>query len=133
MIVDSRLKSLTGGLDKEEEFILKDYVGSKYSLIHKSLDKMDFDSLLELSDLSEILFGEISERKVSPKGLRILKKTNIPERYVDSLVAHFGSLEKILSARYEDLFRIFQNEGMVDFFKEELYSLREKISLGRKI
>jgi hypothetical protein len=27
---------------------------------------------------------------------------------------------------------IFENEGMVDFFKEELYGLREKISLGKK-
>lgn len=133
MIVSSRVKSLTRGLDREEEFVLRDYFGTKYSQVVNLLEKMDLDSLLETQDISEILFEELNDRKISPRGLRILKKTNIPERYIDSLVAHFENFEKILSARYEDLLRIFQNEGMVDFFKEELYSLREKISLGKKI
>lgn len=133
MIVSSRLRSLTKGLDKEEELVLKDYFGNRYSEIQKVLEKFDLDTLLETQDISEVLFNEINDRKISPRGLRILKKTNIPERFIDSLVAHFGTLEKILSSRYEDLLRVFQNEGMVDFFKEELYSLREKISLGKKI
>jgi diadenylate cyclase len=133
MIVSSRLKSLTRGLDREEEFVIKDYFGTRYSQIAGLLEKIDLDSLLETQDISNILFDEIDDKKISPRGLRILKKTNIPERYIDSLVAHFESLERILSARYEDLLRIFQNEGMVDFFKEELYSLREKISLGKKM
>lgn len=133
MIVSSRLKNLTRGLEKEEEFVLKDYFGQRYQEIQKALEKLNLDTLLETQDISDILFGNTVERKISPKGLRILKKTNIPERYIDSLIAHFGNLEKILSARYEDLMRVFQSEGMVDFFKEEMYSLREKISLGKKV
>ena len=113
--------------------MLKDYFGQRYSEIQRLLEKFDLDTLLETQDISDILFNEIHDRKISPKGLRILKKTNIPERFIDSLVAHFGTLEKILSSRYEDLLKVFQNEGMVDFFKEELYGLREKISLGKKI
>jgi diadenylate cyclase len=133
MIVSSRLKSLTRGLDREEELVIRDYFGLKYIQIKDLFEKIDLDSLLETQDISDVLFEGVSDTKLSPKGIRILKKTNIPERYIDSLVAHFESLDKILSARYEDLFKIFQNEGMVDFFKEELYSLREKISLGKKI
>lgn len=133
MIVGSRLKSLTRGLDKEEDLIFKDYFGQKVSDVRKIIDEMDLDSLLEISNLSEALFDEVSDRKISPRGLRILKKTNIPDRYIDSLVAQFGSLDKIISATYDDLIRVFQDEGMIDFFKEEMYGLREKISLGKKI
>jgi diadenylate cyclase len=132
-IVSSRLKNLTRGLEKEEEFVLKDYVLQNYAEVEKSLEKLGIDELTDTQDISAILFNEITDRKISPRGVRILKKTNIPERYIDSLVANFGSLDKILSARYEDLLKVFQNEGMVDFFKEELYGLREKISRGKKI
>ncbi len=131
MIVGSRLRVLTRGLEKEEDFLLRDYFVS-YSDIKKNLDKMSLDELLETSDVSAVLFNETHDKKVSPRGLRILKKTNVPERYIDSLVSNFKSLENILGARYEELMEIFENEGMVDFFKEELYSLREKISLGKK-
>lgn len=133
MIVSSRLKSLTRGLDKEEEFVLRDYFGVKSSEIQKNLEKLNLDTLLEVQDISDILFNEVHDRKISPRGLRILKKTNLPERYIDSLVAHFGTLERLLSARYEDLMKILQSEGMVDFFKEEMYGLREKISLGKRV
>ncbi len=133
VIVSSRLRNLTQGLDREEDLVLRDYFASNHSKIEQLLGEMDLDSLLETQDISDILFDEVYDMKIFPRGLRILKKTNIPERYIDSLVAHFGTLGKILSARYEDLLRIFQSEGMVDFFKEELYNLREKISFGRKL
>ncbi len=133
MIVSSRLKSLTRGLEKEEDFVLKDYFSFNYSEIVKILGQMTLDELLETLDVSVLLFNDFHDKKISPKGLRILKKTNIPERYIDSLISHFKTLEKILGARYEELMEVFQEEGMVDFFKEELYGLREKISLGRRV
>jgi len=132
MIVGSRLRILTMGLEKEEDFLLRDYFNISYLGIKKILNKMSLDELLETSDVSAALFNETHDKKISPRGLRILKKTNIPERYIDSLVSKFKRLENILSARYEELMEIFENEGMVDFFKEELYSLREKISFGKK-
>jgi diadenylate cyclase len=132
MIVGSRLKSLTRGLEKEEDLVFRDYFGNDYNYISMVLDRMSLGELLETSDVSNVLFNDVTDRKIYPRGLRILKKTNIPERYIHSLVSHFKTLDKILSARYEDLMEIFENEGMVDFFKEELYGLREKISLGKK-
>jgi len=132
MIVSSRLKSLTRGLDKEEDLVLRDYFGNDYVNVYKLLERLSLDDLLETADVSIALFGDVTDKKLSPKGLRILKKTNIPERYIDSLVSYFKSLDKILNSRSEDLMDIFENEGMVDFFKEELYGLREKISLGKK-
>jgi DNA integrity scanning protein DisA with diadenylate cyclase activity len=132
MIVSSRLKILTRGLEKEEDWVLRDYFGNGASKFKEILEKMSLDDLLETSDVSVILFNDVHDAKIFTKGLRILRKTNIPERYVDSLISNFKTLDKILGAKYEELMEIFENEGMVDFFKEELYGLREKISLGKK-
>ena len=132
-IVSMRLKDLTKGLDKEEELLLKDYFGANYSYAEKVLEKMDFDFLLEPLNISRMLFEELHDKQISPKGMRILSKTNILDRYTSSLVSNFQFLDKILLASDDELMRIFQNEGMLAFFKEEIYSLREKISVGKGI
>lgn len=133
IIISTRLKELTRGLDREEELMLRDYFGQEYNYSKELLEKMDFDFLLEPLNISRILFGEIHDKRVSPKGLRILSKTNLLERYIDSLIANFKLFDKILLATDDELLKIFQNEGMIPFFKEELYSLREKINLGKQI
>jgi len=132
-IVSMSLKDLTKGLDKEEELLLKDYFGANHSYAEKVLEKMDFDFLLEPLNISRMLFEELHDKQISPKGLRILTKTNILERYIHSLIAHFQFLDKILLANDEELLKIFQNEGMLAFFKEEIYSLREKLIIGKSI
>jgi len=132
-IVSMSLKDLTNGLDREEELLLKDYFGANYSYAEKVLEKMDFDFLLEPFNISRMLFEELHDKQISPKGLRILSKTNILERYISSLISNYQFLDKILLANDEELLRIFQNEGMLAFFKEEIYSLREKLSVGKSI
>jgi diadenylate cyclase len=132
-IVSMSLKDLTNGLDREEELLLKDYFGANASYAEKVLEKMDFDFLLEPFNISRMLFEELHDKQISPKGLRILSKTNILERYISSLISNFQFLDKILLASDEDLLRILQNEGMLAFFKEEVYSLREKLTVGKLI
>lgn len=126
-IVSMRLKDLTKGMDREEELLLRDYFGNNYSYAEKVLGKMDFDFLLEPLNISRMLFEELQDKQISPKGHRILRKTNILEKYIGSLIANFKFLDKILLASDEELLKIFQNEGMLAFFKEEIYSLREKL------
>ncbi len=133
VLVSVRLKDLTKGMEKEEELILKDYFGSNVSFAKEILEKMDFDFLLDPMNLSRMLFEELHNKRISPKGLRILGKTNILERYINSLVANFKVFDKIILAGDEELLKVFENEGMISFFKEELYNLREKISLGKQI
>ena len=132
-IVSMSLKDLTNGLEREEDLLLRDYFGANYSYAEKVLEKMDFDFLLDPFNISRMLFEELHDKQVSPKGLRILSKTNILERYISSLVSNFQFLDKILLASDEELLKIFQNEGMLAFFKEEIYSLREKLIVGKSI
>ena len=133
MIVRMRLKELIGNLEKEEELILKDYFGKDYSDSLEILEKMDFDFLLEPMNISRMLFEELHDKSVSPKGLRLLGKTNLLERYVDLLTGNFEDLNEILSAKNEKLLEVLESEAMVSFFREEIYNLKEKVSLGRRI
>jgi len=132
-IVNMRLKELIKGVDKEEKMILGDYFGQNYSFAVKILEKMDFDFLLEPLNISRMLFEELHDRPIAPKGYRILSKTNLLERNVQALIQHFGKLDKILIASDEELLSILENEGLVSFFKEEIYNLKEKISIGKRI
>lgn len=132
-IVKMRLKELTANLEKEEISILKDYFGSEYSTSLSILESMDFDFLLEPMNISRMLFDELHDRRVSPRGVRILQKTNMLDRYIDLLVGNFENLSDILNASEEKLLKVMESEAMVAFFKKEIYNLHEKINLGRKI
>ena len=126
IVVKMRLKELTGNLDKQEEMILKDYFHSSYSLAIKILEKMNFDFLLDPVNISRMLFEETHNESVSPKGLRILNKTNLLERNVDSLIGNFKTLDKILLASDKELFAVLKNDALVSFFREEIFNLKEK-------
>lgn len=132
MIVSLRLKDLTLGLDKEEDFVLRDYF-SDVDFVTKILGKMDPDFLLETSNISRVIFEETHDKPISPKGYRMLSKLNILDRYVDALVGRFKTLDNLLFASDMDLLDVFKNEGLVSFFREELYSLREKVKVGKQI
>ena len=133
MIVRMRLKELMGNLEREEELILKDYFGKEFSDYLEILEKMDFDFLLEPMNISRMLFEELHDKSVSPNGIRILGKTNLLERYVDLLTGNFETLSDVLSAKNEKLLEVLESEAMVSFFREEIYNLKEKVSLGRRI
>jgi len=132
MIVSLRLKDLTLGLDKEEEFILKDYFPDT-EFVTKILGKMDPDFLLEASNISRVVFEELHDKPLSPKGYRMLSKLNILDRHIDALVGRFKNLDNLLFASDMDLLDVFKNEGLVSFFREEIYSLREKVKVGKQI
>ncbi|MBS3084405.1 DNA integrity scanning diadenylate cyclase DisA [Candidatus Pacearchaeota archaeon] len=130
-IVKMRLKELMGGLQKEEESILKDYFGQNHSSSLEILEKMDFDFLLEPMNISRLLFEELHDKTISPRGVRLLGKTNLLERYIDLLIGNFENLSEILSASNEELLEILGSEAMLSFFREEVYNLKEKVNLGK--
>ena len=133
MVVNMGLKEAIKNLDKEEKLLLKDYFSTSSSFASKLLSRMDFDFLLEPMNISRMLFEELHDKPISPKGLRILSKTNLLERHTTALIKKFKKLDKILLASDEALLEVLGNEGLVTFFKEEIYNLRERLSVGKRI
>jgi diadenylate cyclase len=133
IIVSMRLKELTKNLNKEESSILKDYFGSKYSRAETMLKNMGFDFLLENQNISRMLFDELHDRSISPRGLRILGKTELLEKDIKLLISTFKTLDRIFNADEESLLKIFKKKEYLEFFNKELENLKEKIMVGKKI
>jgi diadenylate cyclase len=132
-IVSMRLKELTKNIHTERELILNDYFPNELERANSTLENMNFDFLIETTNLSRILFHELQDKNISPKGKRILKKTNFLEKDIDTLINNFNTLDKIFDAPEKNLLEIFQNENLAKALAKELQKLREKIMSGKII
>ena len=132
-IVSMRLKELTRNLAKEREFLLRDYFGSKHQKADELLRNLNFDFLLETSNISRILFGELHDRPISPHGLRILSKTNLLDKDIQMILNSFGGLDKVFDADRDALASTFKNEDMINSITRDLKNLKEKILVGKNI
>lgn len=107
-----QLDELVSGVDIDRELIVRDYLaarpvtGRTVDILGK-LDELTATELLELSTVARVLGfdgGGALDAPVSPQGYRLLAKVpRLPGLVVDRLVAHFGSLQKLLAAGVEDL------------------------------
>lgn len=127
IVVSLRLKELVGNVAKEEDLIIKDYFFPNHAVAEETLEKMNFDFLLELPNVSRMLFQELHDKPINPRGLRLLSKTGILDRHRSSLVDRFKNLDKIISADDDDLLGVFESREMISVFNKELNTLREKI------
>ena len=133
IIVSMRLKELIRNLYKEREFLLKDYFGQKHNRADELLRNIHLDSLLETSTISRALFGEAGDKSVTPLGLRILGKTNLPEKEIRILVNSFGNLDRIFEISKEDFLEVFDNEEKINSITRDLRNLKEKILVGKTV
>jgi len=132
-IVSMRLKELTKNLAKERESLLKDYFGARYAKADELLKNLNFDFLLETSNVSRILFGELHDKPVSPLGFRILNKTNLLEKDINTLLNAYGGIDKIFDTDRDSLSAIFKNEDLINSIMRDLKNLKEKILVGKNI
>ena len=113
-LVNMQLQELIGGLQKEEELIVKDYliVDKKEPIpvqeILLELSELTYEELRSLSNIAKIIKYEFvdsyEEVAVYPKGYRILNKIpRMPTSIVENLVKSFKSFQHILAAGIEDL------------------------------
>lgn len=133
IIVSMRLKELTKDLNKERKSILKDYFDSKYSKVDETLKNMNFDFLIETSNVLRVIFGELHDNSISPKGMRILKKTNLLEKDIKILLRNFKTLDDIFNLNKDSLKPYFKNDDFIDSLLGEIKNLKEKILMGKKI
>jgi len=132
-IISMRLKELIKNFSKDRDMVLRDYFGTKFFKADSILNEMSFDFLLENTNLSRMLFEELHDRLISPRGFRILNKTSLLEKDLKILMSHFSTLDKVFDAKKEDLLNTFRNEDLVDSFMNDLESLRDKILSGKRI
>ena len=110
-LVDMQLEQLIGGIEKEEELIIKDYsiVEEKSSeKILQEIADLSYEELLNEQNIARILgydiFSDFDEAYVYTRGYRILSKIpRMPNSIVENLVQGFKSFQHIIDASIEDL------------------------------
>ncbi len=112
-LVEMQLDELIGGLEKEEELIIKDYLvaGKKKITPQKVIQKLEeltYEELTKEAIIAKLLgyeiFDNYDEVGVYPKGYRILSKIpRMPANIVENLVDSFKSFQHILMADIESL------------------------------
>jgi len=111
-LVEIQLDELIGGLEKEEELIIKDYITPNKK---RSLDKvinaiidLEYEELMNEHTIAKLLgyedFDNFEEVAVYPKGYRILNKIpRMPSNIVENLVKSFKTFQHIIAADIKQL------------------------------
>lgn len=133
IIVSMRLKELTRNLANERGSILEDYFYVNKDKIDDLLEGMNFDFLLETSNIMRLIFEEMHDKEVHPRGYRILKKTGFLDKDIEAVVNRFKTLGKVFDSEKEDYGDIIGKGSLVDSFRKELDLLKSKILEGRKM
>jgi diadenylate cyclase len=132
IIVSMRLKELTKNLSLEREFVLMDYFGHNSPKIDSLLEGMNFDFLLETSNIMRLIFDELHDKSVFPKGIRILRKTGFLEKDLLILIEHFKTLGKIFDAEKDELEKILGQKLLAESLKKEIGNLKERLLEGKR-
>lgn len=140
-LVQLQLLELMAGVEDDRRFLIKDYFHEEASWhLQESLDALDAlnsESLLDLTKVAGVLHYPDSaldlDHSVTPRGYRLLSHVpRLPETIVERVVAHFGTLPKIMRATIEDLEEV---DGVGDVraraIKDGLARLTESTILGR--
>lgn len=133
VVISMRLRELVGDIPKTEEYLLEDYFPGNSKKILHLIGELSFDSLLESSSVYEILFEEMGDMFVSSRGIRLLNKIGLDEKYLGLLLSRFDSLKKILKANDEELLGVFGSSEDVETFKNSLSDLKQNILLNKDI
>lgn len=111
-LLDLQLEELTAGTRRERELLLRDYAPDPDPARPPSdaLARLSSDELLDLPAVAAAAGLDVAaglNRLVSPRGYRLLGRIpGVPAASADSLIEHFGGLQKLLSASAQDLDRV---------------------------
>ena len=112
-LVKMQLDELIGGLEKEEELIIKDYIVPTRKRrtpqkVLENLEELSYEDLSKEAIIAKLLgyenFDNYDEVAVYTKGYRILNKIpRMPSNIVENLVDSFKSFQHILAADTDSL------------------------------
>jgi diadenylate cyclase len=140
-LVRLQLEELMGGVEDDRRLVIKDYThveeGWQLSEAMAALAELSTEDILDIKSVTGILHlpAEASDMDMGlqPRGYRLLSKVpRVPESVIERIVAHFGSLQKILRATVDDLDEVEGvGETRARAIKEGLSRLAETSILDR--
>lgn len=110
-LLSLQLNELVAGVDAERGLVVRDYLPNasdeRVDEVLASLAELDSEQVLDLGTVAAALqIGDANslDSSVSPHGYRLLARIpRLPGSVVDRLIAHFGTLQRLLGASLDDL------------------------------
>jgi len=107
-----QLDELVGDVVLERELVVRDYLppfqrNTRVSEIIRDLNALSAGDLVDLGAVAmaaRIGDGDTLDAALSPRGYRLLARVpRLPDTVVEGLIAHFGTLQRLLAATLDDL------------------------------
>lgn len=125
-VLKIRLKELTLGVEKETDFVIRDYSEFNLNRINSILNSFSFEELFDKNKIYQVLsLNEPLSEKT--KGWRILSMTSLENKEIALLIQSFSYLEKILLLQ-EDILRPILEEKTNSFI-QEVENIKEKFNV----
>jgi len=124
-LLKTRLKEITSGIERELNFVIKDYTRLDLKKSRTLLESLSYEEILETENILRVLAYENAIQTTPIKGWRLLSHTSLAEQEIAAIIKSAGSLGKVLHSKeinYNELIGVEK----ADIVKGEL----EKIKLG---
>jgi diadenylate cyclase len=134
-LLGMQLEELTAGTARERDLLLRDYAPEP-SPAPDRLALLGADELLDMAAVAAAIgvgAGEGLDQHVTARGYRLLGQIpRLPQAVADTLIEHFGGLQKLLSASAQDLRRVEGLEpALATSVREGLSRLAESALMER--
>lgn len=143
-LIDLQLQELVGSLGNDRELVIRDYLeqardGFTLEQADANLAALSSADLIDISANARAVgfavVGDALDALVTPRGYRMLSKVpRLPSTIIDRLVDHFGSLQALLGAEFDDLLTVDGvGESRARAVREGLSRLAESSILERYV
>lgn len=139
-LISMQLEELIKGIEQEGVLLIRDYCSdpSNFEKVCKNIEKLSSADLLDLDIIAKTIGysgATLIDNLISPRGYRILNKINrLPATIIDNLIKHFGELQVIMEASYEELDLVDGvGEARAKVIKNGLRRLKEQFILDKQI
>jgi len=120
------LREMITGVEKETEFVIKDYTKLDVKRTKFLLGEMSYDSVLDEESIVKILGYETIASPTSARGWRILSRTSLSDSEIAKLFKEIPTIREILSSSQEVYSNSLGTEK-AEILKEELKKIRSVI------
>ena len=139
-LISMQLEELIKGIEQEGILLVRDYCkeSNSYDKVYSNIEKLSSADLLDLDIIAKTLGygGEpLIDKLMSARGYRILNKIpRLPSSIMENLVKHFGELQQVMAATYDELDLVEGvGEARAKAIKNGLRRLREQFILDKQI
>ena len=139
-LISMQLEELIKGIEQEGILLVRDYCkeNNSYDKVYSNIEKLSSADLLDLDIIAKTLGypGEpLIDKLMSARGYRILNKIpRLPSSIMENLVKHFGELQQVMAATYDELDLVEGvGEARAKAIKNGLRRLREQFILDKQI